>query len=81
MNLYELNKKLTVARQNGFMFNQINELTKNFCSHLRFINITYYLKRQTPMCNIQFVRVISQNRKYVDIFCNDVEFIFSFCLS
>ena len=30
MNLYELNKKLTVARENGFMFNQINKVTINF---------------------------------------------------
>ena len=27
MGLYELNKKLTVARKNGFIFNQINKLT------------------------------------------------------
>ena len=29
-NLYELNKKLTFARQNGFNFNQINKLTMKF---------------------------------------------------
>ena len=28
--LYDLNKKLTVARQRGFTFNQINKLTKKF---------------------------------------------------
>ena len=28
MNLYELSKKLTVARKNGFVFNQVNKLTK-----------------------------------------------------
>ena len=27
MNLYDLNKKLTVARQNGYIFNQIKKLT------------------------------------------------------
>ena len=27
LGLYEVNKKLTVARQNGFIFNQINKLT------------------------------------------------------
>ena len=27
MNLFEFNKKLTVARQNGFIFNQINKLS------------------------------------------------------
>ena len=30
MNLFELNKNLTVARQNGFGFNQIKKLTINF---------------------------------------------------
>ena len=28
MNLYELSKKLTVARQKGFNFNQINKVIK-----------------------------------------------------
>ena len=73
MNLYELNKKLTVARQNGFLFNQVNKLTIKFYSHLRYINISYYLKSQIPMCHRQFLRVISQNREYVEIFCNDME--------
>ena len=30
MNLFELNRKLTVARQRGFIINQINKLTKKF---------------------------------------------------
>ena len=54
MNLYELNKKLPVARQNDFVFNQINKLTIKFYSHLRYINISYYLKSQIPMCQRQF---------------------------
>ena len=78
MNLYELNNKLTVARQNGFMFNQINNLSLNFYSHLRYINIRYYLKFQIPMCHRQFFRVISQNREYVDNFCNDLNNPFHF---
>ena len=77
INLYELNKKLTIARQNGFMFNQINKLTKLY-SHLRYINISYYLKFQIPMCHRQFFRVISQNREYVENFCNDAENPFHF---
>ena len=72
MNLYELNEKITVARQNGFIFIQINKLTMKFYSHLRYINISYYLKSQIPMCHRQFFRVISQNREYVDNFCNDL---------
>ena len=55
MKLYELNKKLTAARQNGFMFNQKNNLTKKLYSHVRFININYYLKSQIPMCYRQFL--------------------------
>ena len=68
MNLYYLIKKLTVARQNGFMFNQINKLTEKFYSHLRYINLSYHLKSQIPMCHTQFFGVISQNRDYVEIF-------------
>ena len=35
MNLYELKRKLKVARHNGFTFIEINKLTKKFYSHLR----------------------------------------------
>ena len=78
MNLYELNKKLTVARQNGFVFNQINNLSLKFYSHLRYINIIYYLKSRIPMCHRQFFRVISQNSDYVENFCNEMENHFHF---
>ena len=76
--VYELNKKLTVARQNGFIFNQINNLTIKFYSHLQYINISYYLKSQIPMCHRQFFRAISQNRDYVENFCNNMENPFHF---
>ena len=78
MNLYDLNKKLTVARENGFMFNRINKVTIKFYSHLRYININYYLKFPMPMCHRQFFRVISQNPEYVDNFCNDLNNPFHF---
>ena len=39
MNSYDLNKKLKDARQNGFIFNQINKLTIKFYSSLRYINM------------------------------------------
>ena len=78
MKLYELNKKLTVARQNGFIFNQINKLSIKIYSHLRYINISYYLKSQIPMCPRQCFGVISQNRDYVESFCNDMENPFHF---
>ena len=78
MGLFEINKKLTVARQNGFVFNLINTLKIKIYSHLRYINIRYYLKYQKPMCHGKFFRVISQNRDYVENFCNDLENAFHF---
>ena len=71
MRMYEWNQKLTVARQNGFLFNQIIKLSLKFYSHLRYINIIYYLKSQIPMCHRHFFRLISQNRDYFENFCND----------
>ena len=78
MNFYELNKKLTVARQNGFVFNQLNELITKFYSYLRYINIGYYLEFQIPTCHRQFFRIILQNRDYVESFSNDMESSFLF---
>ena len=69
MNLFDLNKKLTVARQRGYIFNQINKLTLKMYSHLRYISISYYLKFPIPMCHRQFFTVISQNRDHVEKFC------------
>ena len=71
MSLYELNKKLTVARHNGFVFNQINNLTIKFYSHLRFINVSYYLKHRIPIMHRQFLKILSQNRDYVQTYCID----------
>ena len=44
MGMYELNKKLTHARKNGYIFNQINKLTIKIYSYLSPINIHYHLK-------------------------------------
>ena len=46
--------------------------------YLRYINISYYLKVQIPMCHRQFFRVISQNGESVEKFCKDVENPFHF---
>ena len=78
MNLYESNKRLTVARQNGFIFNQLNKLTINFYSPSRYINISYYLKFQITMCHRQFFGVRSQNHDYVENFSNGMENPFHF---
>ena len=44
MNLFELNKKLTLARHRGFRILHINKLTIKIYSHLRYISISCYLK-------------------------------------
>ena len=51
MGMYELNKKLTLDRERGFIFNQINKLTIKVYSNLSHINIHYYLKHRIPMCH------------------------------
>ena len=71
MGLYELNKKLTIACGNGFLFFQINKLTIKIYSNLSHINIHYYLKLQIPKGHRVFFERISQNRDYIQIFCND----------
>ena len=78
MNLFELNKKLTVARQKGYIFIQKNKRTIKSYSHLRYISISCYLIFPIPMCHGQMFTVISQNRDYVENFCNDMENLFHF---
>ena len=78
MNFYELNKKLTIARQRGFIFNQIDKLTIKFFSHQRYINICYYLNHRIPMCHRLFFRRISQNKEYIQTHCNNLNNPFHF---
>ena len=59
--------------QNSFIFNQISKLTVKFSSHLRYRNISFCLKFQIPMGHIQFFKVISQNRYFLENVCNDME--------
>ena len=61
MDRFDLNKKLNVATENGFLFNQINKLTMKFYSHLRFINISFNPKFRILNCHRQFFGVIFQN--------------------
>ena len=60
MGLYELNKKFNIARQIGFIFNQINDLIRNFFSHQRYINICCCSKFPIPKIHGQFFKLISQ---------------------
>ena len=68
MGSFELNEKLTVARQNGFIFSQINKLTIKIYSNLSKINICYYLKHRIPMCHRLFFKRISHNKEYIENF-------------
>ena len=60
--LYELNKKLTIARGNGYIFNQIIiSKIKNY-SDLSNINIHYHLRLGASPLHRQFFRRIAKNR-------------------
>ena len=71
MGLIELNKKLTVARGNDFLFHQINKVTIKIYSNLQSINIRHYLKHRIPMGQRLFFRRISQKKEYIENFCKD----------
>ena len=72
------NIKLTIARQRGFILNQINKLTIKIYSHQRYINISYYLKHRIPIMHRQFFKILSRNRDYVQTRCNDINNPFHF---
>ena len=65
MGMYELNKKLTIARQKGYIFK-----TKIF-SNLSYINIHYHLRLGAPPLHRQFFIKISQNHDCIQTHCND----------
>ena len=71
MGLYDLNKKLTIARGNGFIFNRINKLTIKIYSNLSHINIHYHLRLGAPPIHRQFFIKISHNRDYIQTHCNN----------
>ena len=45
----ELNKKLKIARRNGFKINHINKLTKKFYANQSQMTIIQYLKHRIPI--------------------------------
>ena len=71
MGLYELNKKLIIARGNGYIFNPTNKRTKKIYSNLSNINIRHYLRHRIPMCHRRILLKISQNRDYIQTSWND----------
>ena len=78
MGMYELIKKLTIARENGFIFNQIKKLTIKIYSNLSYINIHHHLRLGAPPLHRRFFIKISQNRDYIQTHCNDRRNIFHF---
>ena len=61
--MYELNRKLNIARGKGFIFNQINKLTIINYSNLSHINIHYHLRLGSPPLHHQFFIKISRNHE------------------
>ena len=78
MGMYELNEKLIVARRNGYIFNQIKNFKIKIYSNLSNINIHYHLKLGASPIHRQFFIKISQNRDYIQTFCNDRRNTFHF---
>ena len=78
MGLYELNKKLTLARERSFKFNQINKLTIKICSNLSNINIHYHLILGAPPLHRQFFIKLAHNHDYIQTHCNDLNNRFQF---
>ena len=50
MGLYELNKKLTVACQNGYIFNQTNNFKLKIYNNLSLIKRHYHLRLGHLLC-------------------------------
>ena len=67
----ELNKNLTVAYGNGFIFIQIKFFKTKIYSSPSNINIHYHLRLGSPPLHRQFFKKISQNRDYIQTHCND----------
>ena len=80
MDLHDENNKLKVVRENGSKFLHINKLTINIYSHQRYIKLIFYLKFPIPIKHRQFFKIISQNIRFVDYFCNDSNNVFHFAI-
>ena len=78
MGLYELNKQLAIARENGYIFNQINNFRIKIYSNLSNINIHYHLKFGASPLHRHFFIKISHNRDYIQTPCNNRRNTFHF---
>ena len=71
MGMFELNKKLAIAREHGFIFTQIKKLTIKIYSNLSHINIHYHLRLGASPLHRQFFKILLKNRDYIQTHCND----------
>ena len=78
LGMYEINKKLTLAKQRGFKFKQINKLTIKIYSNLFYINIHYHLRLGASPLHYQFAKNLLKNRDYIQTHCNNVHNPFHF---
>ena len=78
MGMFELNKKLAIARERGYIFNQINKLTIKNLSNLSYINIHYHLRLGASPLHRQFFMKLLKNRDYIQTHCNDRRNTFHF---
>ena len=70
MGMFELNKKLTLARERGYKFNQINKFTIKFSTPLSKNNIHRYLKFQCPILVRQILKIMSRNPETIRAISN-----------
>ena len=78
MGMYEINKKLTIARKNSFKFQQINKLTIKIYSNLSYKNIHYHLTLGASPLHYRFFKNFLKNRDYIQTYCNDINNPFHF---
>ena len=72
MGMYEIIKKLSIARRNGFKFKPINKLTIKIYSNLSFINIHYHLTLGASPLHYRFFKNLLKNPDYINNHCNDL---------
>ena len=75
---YGLNKKIKNARENGYIFNQINNFKIKILSNLSNINIHYHLLLGASPLHRQFFMKLLKNRDYIRTHCNDLHNPFHF---
>ena len=75
---YGINKKFKNARENGYIFNQINNFKIKILSNLSHINIHYHLRLGASPLHRQFFIKLLKNRVYIQTHCNDINNPFHF---